>query len=664
MSRDDEHTDVEPLITKVTKRAETSQDVEIVQRVYADDPSAPVAAPLPPPPEPPAKPADPDAGAEEEEPAWAALFSYETYEQVARKVLRAGTEVAREGYQRHDAMVIVIALALIIGGGIVHRRMLRPPMETFDEHGLTFQRTAHWLPPSPVLPAPVRLIRDAPAPTPTFGDELPYHVEFPSAIDADVRLEVLVDERPLWSNFLTGLELDRRNRFGELYVSDGGHTRSIAGHDWLRTSYRYAYAAAKGDEPRVGRAVEYATHDRDQLYAITFHGSAAQIAYLEDLIAPTLRVASKIGVPLLPQNRVTQVRAPALVRTAQESTVMVVVADLVGGRLRAVGGGSGVIVSADGSVVTNYHVVHEHGRLHDVFVIGRHVADGQPPQLVCAGSPNRSKLQPDLDLALIKCDMDMDGRAWKPTDAGAWQPLTEVGGEPTLGQRLWVLGYPDRGGGAITLSQGLVEGWTGDQDTLGKDFLKTDASLTHGNSGGPVVDDLGKVIGVANAFRVHVSATGDEVESVKQGLIRPWAALGDVLAIARTGWTPREGMTSIELEPTAVEVSPEGVMISTKIVDALNLKPVDGALLYVMRPDVGSSDVDMNRLDDQVLAWGRSNSEGEVHLRQPVPQPGQYTVVVVRRGYDILSSDGALQLDEETAPFFDPWGLVKITPLQ
>jgi len=660
--RDDDHTDVEPLITKVTTRAETAQDMEIVQQVYADELSAPVKAPAPPP-EPPAAPDDsiPEP-VEEEDSAWTALFSYETYEQVARRVLRAGTEVAREGYQRHDAAVIVIALALIIGGGIVHRRMMQPPMEVFDANGLTFQRTANWLSPEPVLPAPVRLIRDAPAPPRPAPDELPYHVEFTSALDADVRLEVLVDDRPRWSNILTGLELDRRNRYGELYASDGGHTRSISGHDWLRTSYRYAYAPDKGDAPRIGRAVEYATVDRDRLYAVTFHGAPVQIEYLEDLIAPTMRVASKIGVPLLPQNRVTQVRAPQTVRTAQASTVMVVVADLVDGRLRAVGGGSGVIVASDGSIATNYHVLHERGRLHDLFVIGRHVADGKPPQLVCAGSPNRSKLQPELDLAMIKCDMDLDGRAWKPTDGGAWQPLVEVGGEVSLGQRLWVLGYPDRGGGAITLSQGLVEGWTGEEDTLGKDFIKTDASLTHGNSGGPVVDDLGRVIGVANAFRVHLTQDGDEIESVKQGLVRPWSALGDILEIAGR-WTPREGRNSVELEPTEIEVAPEGVVISTTVVDALNLHPIPGALLLVLRPDVSSDEVDMNRLNDQVIAWGRANAEGEVHLKHPVPQPGRYTVVVVARGYQTLTGDDALQLDEDTAPFFDPWGQVKIHPL-
>src|SRR6185503_16153921 len=124
----------------------------------------------------------------------------------------------------------------------------------------------------PVPAAPPRLVFDAAPPRPRSGDELPYHVVYTSTLDPDVRLEVLIDTRPAWSNVLTGLELERRNRYGELYASDGGHTSSIAGHDWLRTAYRYAFAAEKGDVPRIGHAVEYATVDREQLYAVTLHG--------------------------------------------------------------------------------------------------------------------------------------------------------------------------------------------------------------------------------------------------------------------------------------------------------------------------------------------------------------------------------------------------------
>jgi len=83
---------------------------------------------------------------------------------------------------------------------------------------------------------------------------------------------------------------------------------------------------------------------------------------------------------------------------------------------------------SDGSILTNYHVIHnKDGRLHDVFVIGRSASPIHAPQLWCAGRPSRGKLQRELDLALIKCDLDLDGRTWNPTSGTLWATLPEGG---------------------------------------------------------------------------------------------------------------------------------------------------------------------------------------------------------------------------------------------
>ena len=163
-----------------------------------------------------------------------------------------------------------------------------------------------------------------------------------------------------------------------------------------------------------------------------------------------------------------------------------------------------MLVSRDGSVLTSYHVIHDrNGRLHDAFVIGRFSEPDKAPQLYCAGRPSRSKLQPDVDLALLKCDLDLDGRAaTSPLGGPGWAPLA-LGRADDLkvGQRVWVLGYPDVGGGGLTLSEGEIAGWAGVDGAAGRDFLKTDAAIRHGNSGGPVVDDQGRLIGIAAAVR-------------------------------------------------------------------------------------------------------------------------------------------------------------------
>jgi S1-C subfamily serine protease len=339
---------------------------------------------------------------------------------------------------------------------------------------------------------------------------------------------------------------------------------------------------------------------------------------------------------------------------------MIVVAGFDDGRLRAKGGGSGVIVGSEGSVLTTYDVLHDKtGRLHDVFVIGRFTGPDRAPRLVCAGRPSRSKLMPELDLALVKCDLDLDGRTWNPALAGPW--ATVPAGRPNdvkMGQRLWVLGYPDVGGGGLTLSEGEIVGWNGDQGADSRDYIKTDASITRGNSGGPVVDDQGRLVGIASAFRTRTGPTGAIVETAQPGLVRPLTLASCLLDIAAAGWTPREGHTRCDMTPSAVEPSVEGVRIQTTIVDNANEKPIRDALVMVLKPGISSASVDMNRLDDQTIAWGQTNAEGEVRLKEPVPVPGTYTVMIVAPGYQPRILEGELHLDANTPATFDPWGKI------
>jgi S1-C subfamily serine protease len=587
---------------------------------------------------------------------------------IARLRQRARSDLAelRVHYQRHDIVVLLVAFVIIVVAGRIHTGIVTPPTEPFDpggEHGLSFEHSKGWLTSvGGPLPSP-RIVHEL-APSSAEPSNTLYHVELTSTVDPTARIEVLIDKKPAWSNIVTGLDLDRRTRWGELYTLDDSSVRSVEDHQWLRTAYRYAHAD-KGDVPRIDRAVEYATIDREQIYVITLFGTVSEIERIEDVVAPTLRVATRTGLPLVPQTGHLSTRKyPNAVAHAFEATVMVVVADIIDGRLHARGGGSGVSVGRDGSILTNYHVIHDQrGRLHDVFVIGRFSEQDKAPQLFCAGKPSRGKLQRELDLALIKCDLDLDGRSWSPTSsATTWATLPQArAAEVKIGQRIWVLGYPDVGGGGLTLSEGEVEGWSGVDGAAGKDFLKTDAAIRHGNSGGPVVDDAGRLVGIASAVRTKQNASGDIIEVVQAGgRVRPIAAATDLLAIAAAGWTPREGHTDVELQPSAIEAPAEGVQIQSRVVDVANEAPVRDALVMVLRPGVNARTVDVNRLDDQVLAYGRSNAQGEVLLKQPVPVPGTYTLMVVARGYEPVIDEGDLILEASTPAVFDPWGKIEL----
>ncbi|HEY6039912.1 MAG TPA: hypothetical protein VIV58_36775, partial [Kofleriaceae bacterium] len=159
---------------------------------------------------------------------------------ITRLRMRAKTDLGqlRLQYQRHDGVVLFLALLIIIVAGHVHARLVTPPVMTFSEHGLTFDHSTAWFNPEPTpLPSP-RLLREpegGPPPAIPDGKHGPYHVELASALDARAKIEVLVDDLPKWSNNVMWLELDRRTRWGELYRMDSSEVRSIEGHDWLRT---------------------------------------------------------------------------------------------------------------------------------------------------------------------------------------------------------------------------------------------------------------------------------------------------------------------------------------------------------------------------------------------------------------------------------------------
>ncbi|HVV84697.1 MAG TPA: serine protease [Kofleriaceae bacterium] len=566
-------------------------------------------------------------------------------------------------YHRHDFIVIAFAVAVVIAGGAFHRHLVQPTIEVFQTRGLTFERPAIWLPPEEVPPIPPRLVPADPAPPRPAGAQLPYHVTYTSTLDPNLRMEVHIEARPAWNNLLAVLDLDRRTRWGEQYAASPGVVRTIGGHDWLVTRFRHGFTPVPGDEPRIGHAIELATVDPERLYVVTLYGGPRRVARLADAIEPTLRIASRTGMPLVPHSMRLQPGYPDAVARDFDSTVMVLIADVVDGELRAVAGGSGVVVGRDGSILTSAHVLlHPDGRKHDVFVIGRPERAGQPPALVCAGRPDRSKLQAEVDLALIKCDMDLDGRPRAATGvARPWVPAPiSRGGELSPGQPLWVIGYPDVGGGSITIVQGAVTGYTSLGGAVGKDLIKTDAAISFGNSGGPVLDAAGALVGIASLSRITTTIDGANVDTSKSGLVRPVAAAGSLLAIANTGWMPRTGYTSVDLAPTSIEPEAEGVTISTRVVEQANDQPVPGALVMVLRAGVDGHSVDVNRLDDVVIAWGRADADGGVYLRQPVPAPGQYTVLVMADGFTPLVADDALVLPADAPSAVVPWGTLRL----
>ena len=154
------------------------------------------------------------------------------------------------------------------------------------------------------------------------------------------------------------------------------------------------------------------------------------------------------------------------------------------------GTGSGVIISDDGLIVTNHHVIDVGTSFQVVMSDGRTTY-----QADLVGS------DPLTDLAVL--DIDIDGL--DPIEYGATSTLAV--GDPAIavGSPLGLEGGPSLSVGVVSAFGRRVQ--TGPQEQL-YGMLQTDAPITQGSSGGALVDRRGRLIGITTA--VGVSSVGIE----------------------------------------------------------------------------------------------------------------------------------------------------------
>lgn len=157
--------------------------------------------------------------------------------------------------------------------------------------------------------------------------------------------------------------------------------------------------------------------------------------------------------------------------------------------------GSGTIISPDGLILTNAHVVLPDRFFPvDELIVAMTISQDQEPE------PRffAEVLQADaaLDIAVIRVTHDYDGN---PVDGPALNlPHVPLGNSDqlNLGDTLTILGYPGIGGATVTLTRGEVSGFTSEPAYGQRAFIKTSATIAGGNSGGLAVDAGGQLIGI------------------------------------------------------------------------------------------------------------------------------------------------------------------------
>jgi putative serine protease PepD len=238
-------------------------------------------------------------------------------------------------------------------------------------------------------------------------------------------------------------------------------------------------------------------------------GAAGGYLVADSRTASSGPVANALDAP--PPARQTAAAPAGTVESAAEKVLPSVVQLQVQGRTAqgrtSAGEGSGFVISSDGLIVTNNHVVSvaaQDGQINAVF------QDGKTTKATIVGR------DPDSDVAVVKAD------------GVSGLPVIEIGRSDDLrvGQGVVAIGSPFELAGTVT--SGIVSalhrptragGEEGDQNTV-MDAIQTDAAINPGNSGGPLVDLSGKVVGINSAIYSPGNGAG-EAGSVGIGFAIP-----------------------------------------------------------------------------------------------------------------------------------------------
>ncbi len=206
--------------------------------------------------------------------------------------------------------------------------------------------------------------------------------------------------------------------------------------------------------------------------------------------------------------------------------------------------GSGFVISEDGYIVTNHHVVDKGVEVSVVF------KDGTEAKAEIVGTDEKT----DLALLKIETDEDLPFVSFKESD------------DLRVGDWVVAVGNPFGLGGTVT--SGIVSArgrdiGAGPYD----DFIQIDASINQGNSGGPTFDLAGNVVGVNTAI---FSPTGGNVGI---GFAIPANVAADVIADLRENGRVERGWLGVAIQPVGPEIA-----------ETLGLSEDEGALVAQVVP--------------------------------------------------------------------------------
>jgi len=272
--------------------------------------------------------------------------------------------------------------------------------------------------------------------------------------------------------------------------------------------------------------------------------------------------------------------------------------------------GSGFVIDANqGLIVTNHHVIIDADEIEVNF------SDSTKLKATLIGKDSKT------DLALIKVD---------PTLKKLKQVIIGNSDEALIGDWVMAIGNPFGLGGTVTL--GIISARNRDINAGPyDDFIQTDAAINRGNSGGPLFNMKGEVIGVNTAI---ISPSGG---SIGIGFAIPSTmALGIIEQIKQFGET-RRGRLGIRIQPVTEEIAA-----------SLHLPQATGALVAGR---IEGTDIDNHSLQpgDVIVRFADKKIKNARDLPRIVSESavGQIVdIVVLREGVEQTVQVTLGQLDE------------------
>jgi serine protease Do len=260
--------------------------------------------------------------------------------------------------------------------------------------------------------------------------------------------------------------------------------------------------------------------------------------------------------------------------------------------------GSGFVINPSGTIVTNYHVVENAFEIEVAFSDGTTL----PATLLHA-----SRL---ADLAVVQVKPD------HPLTPAQWGDSTKL----NVGDQVFAIGNPL--GIGLSVSAGIVSGLNRDvQDSPYNHYIQTDAAINHGNSGGPLFDMQGRVVGVDTAL---VSLTE---ASAGLGLAIPSDAAEFVIGrLMQYGWV-RPGWIGIKIQ----QVTPD-------MARAMGMPRPQGSIVSWVMPGGPAKHAGV-AIGDVILKYGDDSPHDErALLRDIVKSPvGEAVNVVIQRDNNELT---------------------------